>query len=139
MKLKTVLVNRFLVTGIRRKALEPLMPSERYLFIPFLRSRSQMRKTCRRVGGWTCRIPILLFESLKDHRTNIIATNFVCEQLVSYPVNFDLYTNHHFLLHQNYLTIKKGRPGPTDSNIVVCFSRGAVCVWGLRVGGNKVH
>ena len=48
------------------------MPAGRYLFIPFLRTKSQMRQT----KNWSS-------EKLhkKDHRTNIIATNFVCEQL----------------------------------------------------------
>ena len=48
------------------------MPAGRYLFIPFLRTKSQMHKT----KNWSSEK-----SHKKDHRTNIIATNFVCEQL----------------------------------------------------------
>ena len=50
------------------------MPSERYLFIPFLRSKSQMGQTKNRSSKKSHK---------KDHRTIIIATNFVWEQLVT--------------------------------------------------------
>ena len=51
------------------------MPSDRYLFVPFLRTKSQMGET----KNWSNRqLPP------KDHRTNIIPKNFVCEQLKRY-------------------------------------------------------
>ena len=48
------------------------MPAGRYLFIPFLRTKSQSDR--RKIGQAKNRIK-------ETYRTNIIATNFVCEQL----------------------------------------------------------
>ena len=55
----------------RAEKLYHLMPARRYLFIPFLRTKSQQRQTKSRSSE----------KSHKTDRTNIIATNFVWEQL----------------------------------------------------------
>ena len=49
------------------------MPSEWYFFISFLRTKSQKKQRNKRSSN----------KSLKNHRINIIATNFVWEQLKS--------------------------------------------------------
>ena len=49
------------------------MPAARYLFIPFLRTKSQMRQ----MKNWSSKKS----HKRKTDRTNILATNFIWEQL----------------------------------------------------------
>ena len=66
--------NAYLQSSNPERPTENLMPSECYLFIPFLRTKSQMGQTKIRSSEKSHN---------KDHRTNIIATNFVWGQLKS--------------------------------------------------------
>ena len=58
------------------------MPAGRYLFIPFLRTKSQKRQTKNRSSEKS--------HKKKTNRTNIIATNFVWEQLKTVNIKVKL-------------------------------------------------
>ena len=69
------------------------MPAGRYLFIPFLRTKSQKRQT----KNWSSEKS----HKKKTDRTNIIATNFVWEQLKKNSWKLDLKVEYFIQMVKN--------------------------------------